>query len=180
MNQTPETHQCSMSDQVEEVLSRLRTMRSCNPTMEWVRWTLSILISVAIAVFAYWITQSQEALESRSAGNMAEQREDLDEAIRHYSQSIILRPDWAWTYNARALVYNKQGHREDAIQDLDKAIELEPESPYLFSNRGSIKLESEDCDGAIADLKKALSLFGPHDPEARMELKRARNKCGER
>ena len=103
-----------------------------------------------------------------------------EDSLSAYGKAIRLRSDFAEAFASRASLYGQLKRYREGIGDLDQAIRLEPFSPYLFSNRGNMKLKSDDCDGAVADLEKALILFGPDDPEARMELERAKAKCEKR
>ena len=114
----------------------------------------------------------------RWAAYSAEQRGAGQRAIGYYTRSLGLSPQSGNVYNARALLYDEQDKHREAIADLDLAIRHAPNSPYWHSNRGNIKLRSGDCIGAIEDLQRASDLFGPNDPEARMELDNARQQCG--
>ena len=131
--------------------------------------------------------QSDKEIAARAAfsvGYLVKEKNPKDdtaaeESIAAYDRAIRLKPDFVEAYNRRGITKGELDRHEDALADFDQAICLEPDSPYLYSNRGNMKLKSGHCDGAIADLEKALSLFGRDDPEARMELEQARNKCGE-
>ena len=133
----------------------------------------------AVAHVAEDSDNDQAARAWLSVGYLLEKKA-LKDSLPAYDRAIRLKPDFAEAYNRRGITRGALGRHEDALADFDQAIRLKPDSPYLHSNRGNMKLELGDCDGAIGDLEKAFSLFGRADPEARVELEQARDKCGER
>ena len=86
--------------------------------------------------------------------------DDLDHAIRHYSQSLRRNPESAVAYFNRGLAYYCKDDLDRAIRDWDDAIRLVPDDAEAYYYRGIAYDEKGDQTNAIADLNKALELCG--------------------
>ncbi len=125
--------------------------------VDGIRKTISKLESQANPSFggAEKDLQAELAFER---GNIRLLREELDEAIEAYSQSIDLMPQVASSYNNRGVVYWRKGDFDLAITDFDKVIELDSDDAKACTNRGVVYSSKGDHDEAIVDLTKAIEL----------------------
>ncbi len=85
-------------------------------------------------------------------------RNELDEAVEAYSQSIDLKPSSPSSYNNRGVAYCKQDDFNLAIADYTKAIELKPDDAQAYANRGITYISKGEYGKAIDDQNKALEL----------------------
>ena len=98
------------------------------------------------------------ANQKNAEGNRLFYAKNYDGAIRLYSESLELKPNWYWAYNNRGAAYNELGKYELAIQDLNKAIELNPNNSEPYNNRGNSYGQAGQYERAIADYNKAIQL----------------------
>ena len=96
-------------------------------------------------------------------GFSSEDRGDLDQAIKYYSDAIVLKPATYDAYGQRANAYFKSERYEDAVADATKAISLNPGSVVLYHLRGNCYLETNSFDNAIADYSFAISNGKDHN-----------------
>lgn len=81
---------------------------------------------------------------------------DVEGAIEDFSMAITLDPEYAYAYECRAKMYEKQGNTELAKADHEKVIELEPTpddyevSMYAYQALGNIDKAIEVMDTLIA------------------------------
>ena len=87
-----------------------------------------------------------------------EQHEHYENAVRHYTEALKLKPDFAEAYNNRGNVYNKKGELDTAIQDYDAAIALNREYAEAYNNRGNAYYHKGELDTAIQDYNAAIAL----------------------
>ena len=101
------------------------------------------------------LTYQREADESKTR----EEKDRYDKnAIRHYTEAIKLRPNFANAYNNRGNIYRSTGDFDAAIQDFNKAIDLDPEKTSFYKNRGSSYFRIGDFDAAIQDYSNSIRL----------------------
>ena len=100
-------------------------------------------------------------------GFKAEERGDLDDAIRYYSNVIELNPTGSHftfiAYSSRGYTYGSQGKPDKAIEDYTRAIELEPNSALAYSNRGAAYQKQGNLEQAIEDCTSAIELKPNND-----------------
>jgi uncharacterized caspase-like protein len=100
-----------------------------------------------------------EAAEAAFAqGRAADTRDDFDQAIAHYSETIRLFPEAAPAFNNRGRAYANKIEFDRAIADYSVAIRLEPKVALPFANRGNAYYAKKDFDRAIADYSEAIRL----------------------
>ena len=75
---------------------------------------------------------------------------DLQSAIRDYTETIHLNPKYLEAYVNRGNVYARLGKHELAIEDYTKAINLNPDVVAIYQNRGQAYAESQESHKAIA------------------------------
>jgi len=81
-----------------------------------------------------------------------------DEAITHYTQSLVDYPEYGAFYSNRGMAYYEMGDVELALEDLNQAIVLEADMPEAYLNRGTVYLGSGVYDQAQKDFYKAIQL----------------------
>lgn len=90
-------------------------------------------------------------------GNFLLMLGQAEKAIKAYSHSIKLKPDFA-AYNNRGIAYGKKGEHDRAIQDYDKAIALKLDYAEAYNNRGVDYVKKGEYARAIQDYDKAIAL----------------------
>ena len=98
-------------------------------------------------------------------GLVCASRKEYEEAIKHYTKAIQLKPFFWEAYNNRGNAYNKKGEVDRAIQDFDIAIQLKPNYAGAYNNRGLAYNHKDDFDRAICDFDMAIQ-FDPNLVEA--------------
>lgn len=91
-------------------------------------------------------------------GYILDERHDLANAIKAYSQAIAIDPrDPDSLYN-RGVAYYRMGSLNDALQDFTGNIEVDGKNPSAYTNRAAVLATKGDLPAALADLSKAISL----------------------
>ena len=70
-------------------------------------------------------------------GVRQQQRGNLEEAVRAYTEALRLDPEMAPAYSNRGSAYLNMGRPELAIADADEAISREPRQPVAYSVLGN-------------------------------------------
>ncbi|MEG4317464.1 MULTISPECIES: tetratricopeptide repeat protein [unclassified Microcoleus] len=86
------------------------------------------------------------------------EQQDLHAAIKKFTATISINPNFAPAYNDRGVARYKLGYKESAVEDLTTAIELNPYRAKYYSNRAFMLAGLKDYTGAIADYNSALLL----------------------
>jgi tetratricopeptide (TPR) repeat protein/MinD-like ATPase involved in chromosome partitioning or flagellar assembly len=86
---------------------------------------------------------------------------DLTIAIRSFSKSIELNPNYAIAYNGRGNAYLDLKQYDLALADYNKAIESNPQYVHAFYNRGIAYFDQKQLEPALTNYNKAIEL----DPE---------------
>ena len=92
-------------------------------------------------------------------------RQELEEAMAHYTEAIATRPDFADAYHRRGVAKSALGKSEDGIKDLDQAIDIKPDFAQAYYNRGIMKSRLNRFEEAIKDFRKAIGII-PHHIDA--------------
>ena len=124
--------------------------------VDGIRKTISKLESQANPSFGGTEKDLQAEL-AFERGNIRLLREELDEAIEAYSQSIDLRSQVASSYNNRGVVYWRKGDFDLAIEDFGTALKIKSDFAEAYHNRGSYGKKGV-FDRAIADYIRAIQL----------------------
>jgi tetratricopeptide (TPR) repeat protein len=91
--------------------------------------------------------------------------EHYGQAIREFTQVLIINSRYADAYYNRGLVYAYQKHYDQALADFNKFISLASEDPDVYYNRALCYALQDRFDQALADLNKSIDL-DPQDPQA--------------
>jgi len=81
-----------------------------------------------------------------------------EDAIHHFNQAILIRPDYYKPYDSRGVAYDKLGQYEQAIADFNEAIRLNPEYAASYNNRGAVYDKSGRYEKAIEEYNTAIRL----------------------
>src|SRR5579864_2226157 len=100
--------------------------------------------------------QSAEEAYRRAMHSMQVLR--VDEGILMFGKAILLKPDWAQAYAARAKALYQAKRYNDAVKDCDEAIRLDPENVAWYNIRGLTYAESGQYARAIEDYSRAINL----------------------
>ncbi len=96
------------------------------------------------------------ALGYNQRGLAYKQAGDLENALRDYSQAIVLLPDYDFALTNRGIVYKELGRFQEAWDDHTQAIAKNPDFSEAYLNRGNVLFSAGDYQGAIADYNKAI------------------------
>ena len=83
---------------------------------------------------------------------------DYEEAIRDFSQAILLKPDSGLVLNNRGGLYAMLGKYDLALDDCNKAVALMPRVARARIQRGKVYLQTHRPDEAISDFDEAIRL----------------------
>ena len=83
---------------------------------------------------------------------------EYENAIKHFTEAIRLKPDLANAYFNRGVTYAFRNEFEDAIKDFDTVIQLQPDHVGAYYNRGNTYGDKGELDNAIRDFNKAIEL----------------------
>ncbi|CAL9029550.1 unnamed protein product [Prunus brigantina] len=108
-------------------------------------------------------TAKSKAVEAISEGN-------LEEAIEHLTEAILLNPTSAIMYGTRASVYIKMKKPNAAIRDANAALEINPDSAKGYKSRGIARAMLGHWEEAAKDLHLASKL--DYDEEISAVLKK--------
>ncbi len=89
---------------------------------------------------------------------------ELDLALQHFQQAIIIEPERADIYTNLGIVFAKAGRLEEAQQQFQYACELEPHRPIHYVLWGACLIDLGDLDTATEKYNHAISLK-PRHPE---------------
>lgn len=83
---------------------------------------------------------------------------EYENAIKHFTEAIRLKPDLANAYFNRGVTYAFRDEFDDAIKDFDTVIQLKPDHVGAYYNRGNTYGDKGELDNAIKDFNKAIEL----------------------
>ena len=95
------------------------------------------------------------------------------EAVKHYTEAILLDRDHVWAYANRGIAYSNLEKYSAAIKDHRKAIDLKPTFAKVHYNLGNCYRETDEYDKAIDTYNAAIALGLSADDTAD-----AHNNCG--
>lgn len=98
------------------------------------------------------------AAQAFEEGQNAQERGELNNALRMYSAAITAEPKLFQAYYQRATVYISLGREREAEGDLKKVLELKPDFARAYRAMGPIYLDAGKTDEAIQAFAKALEL----------------------
>lgn len=122
----------------------------------------ALILSVGLALVTHVVPAQAGALEDALAGQAAQKRGEIDEAIRLFTLAVdaggLSTRNQAFVHHNRGNAYLKKGQLDRAIQDYDQAIHLGPDQVNSFVNRGNAYCNKGQLDRAIQDYDQAIRL----------------------
>ena len=111
-------------------------------------------------VYTEFLKGLASQLNAEKAKDSDEKHEHYEKAVRHYTESLKLKPDFAdRVYNNRGIAYAGKGEVDRAIEDFSEAIALDPKlANKIYDNRGVAYVRKGEVDRAIEDFIKAIAL----------------------
>ncbi len=122
-------------------------------------------------------TSSKDAEDRNKLGEEALKNGKLDEAIKHFQQALILKPDYPEAHNSIGIALFKKGRIPEAIEHYEQALQLKPDYAEAHDNLGSALADMGRLQEAIEHFKQALRLK-PDLAEAHYNLALAYAKTG--
>jgi len=113
-----------------------------------------VLKNYPLVAFAYY-----------NRGNAYFSGGDYKEAIKDYSQTIYLDPEYLMAYHNRGNIYYYYKNYHKAISDYNHALSINPNFITSCINRGNVYLDKGDYKNAITDYNRALKI-DPDSPDA--------------
>ena len=104
-------------------------------------------------------------------------KNDLDDAIKAWTDAVIFNPGHARAYNNMGKAYLAQGNLAKAIDNYDHAIKLDSKHALSYKGRGIAEFFNNAKQKAQADFQQALSLE-PSDPYALLWLELTKRRLG--
>jgi tetratricopeptide (TPR) repeat protein len=122
----------------------------------WIKKSEAVLIEDAPAYFTSRLRTEPQSddLYNRRARAWQDKGE-LDNAIKDYSEAIHLAPLAAY-YSNRGYVYFKKKSYDKAIRDFNESVRLDPDEPLTYIDRGRAYNANNDYDRAITDFNEAI------------------------
>jgi tetratricopeptide (TPR) repeat protein len=88
----------------------------------------------------------------------------LEDAIRHISEALRIKPDYAEAHNNLGLALYKQGNINDGISHFLKAVQIDPDYAKAYNNLGSALAQQGKLEDAIRQFSRAIEI-DPDLPE---------------
>ncbi len=101
----------------------------------------------------------------QEATTAEKRQEEYEKSMEHFTQAIILEPNFFEAYNNRGIIYGQTGDYDHAIEDLNEAIRLHPGLADAYHNRGLAYEGRGEIPSAFEDFSKAIEL-NPNYAEA--------------
>lgn len=96
--------------------------------------------------------------ELKDKGNAALAANNIQEAVKFYTEAINLDPSNAVLYSNRSAAYAKGEQYDLALADATKAVELKPDWSKAYSRKGAALAYLGNYDEAIATYEKGLEV----------------------
>ncbi len=91
-------------------------------------------------------------------GEALANQEKIDEAIKHYSKALQIKPDYPDALNNLGIALEKKGKTDEAIEYYFKALKIKPNYPDALNNLGVALKKRGAANEAIKHYLKALKL----------------------
>lgn len=143
---------------------------------------LRVILFIAISMFCFESILSQSNLEQDRDRTIKKAEEfcssaidkainnQLDNAIKDFTQAIALNGNESKYFGGRGMAYQQIGKTKEALDDLAKAIALDPTEAMWYYHRGKLYYKLKDLTKSLSDFNAAI-LYEPDNIEYLM-------KCG--
>lgn len=134
-----------------------------SPQPNWQRLGLIGLTVAALGVALFGLRLPQRLLSAQRIRNAqaAEDANDREAAIEHYSRALRFSPNNARAYADRSQLLFEAGDANAALADITQAIEQSPDEATYPYARANYRLSVGDIQGAIQDYTSAIE----NDPQ---------------
>ncbi len=89
-------------------------------------------------------------------GGKAAKSHDLDLAVKYYTETIKLDPDYKCAYNNRGVIYFQTKRYSEAISDYNRALEIDPDYSLPYYNKGKLYHAQREYQKALEELSKSI------------------------
>jgi tetratricopeptide (TPR) repeat protein len=120
---------------------------------------------------------SQSWLAHNNLGNILLKHGRLQEAMGHYQQALLVKPDCAEAHGDLGNAFILTGKLEEAIEQYKQAVQMQPQNPGAHYDLGNALLRADRAEEAIKHYEQALRLK-PDDAEALLNLATALLRLG--
>ena len=100
----------------------------------------------------------KNAAACRDEGDALRDRGDLAGALRHGTEALRLRPDWAEAHNSLGITLQALSRLDEAVAAYRRAIELKPDYAAARINLANALMDQGQLDTAIAHYRDAVRL----------------------
>lgn len=130
--------------------------------------------SIEARIWTIWYEHPDNAVELLlRQGQSAMRRQDFDAALRSFDQVVLIDPQFAEGWNARATLNYYSGQYERSLFDIDKTLQLEPRHFGALSGRGLVYTAMEQLDLALEAFEETLTV-NPHSRGAKLNAEAIR------
>ncbi|HEY9786249.1 MAG TPA: tetratricopeptide repeat protein [Candidatus Obscuribacterales bacterium] len=105
---------------------------------------------------ALQLSQNRDPQLHKGLADVLRDRGDYQEALKHYSEAVRLRPDYAPTYNGLAMLYYRVKQYDQAVTELQKAIKLKPDYALAYFHLGMVEAARKHVPEAIQAYETSL------------------------
>lgn len=105
----------------------------------------------------------------KEKGNEALAQNNLEDAVKFYSEAINLDSNNAVLYSNRSAAYAKLGKYDLALNDAEKAVQIKPDWSKAYSRKGTALVYLGKLDEAIETYEKGLQI-DPQNSQLKADL----------
>ena len=117
------------------------------------------------------LTEASSAIFDFTVANMAFQKDDQEEALKHYKNAVEKFPSFQRAWKNMGLIYVRDGQYPEAIEALTKAIELGSIDGYSFGLLAYSYFSTENYLSSESAYRQAM-LFQPNSMDWKLGLLR--------
>jgi tetratricopeptide (TPR) repeat protein len=110
-------------------------------------------------------------------GSVLFEQGKIDDALGHFKQAALFKPDFAETHNNLGLALARLGREPEAVAQYKEAVRLRPDFADAYNNFGLLLKTQGKLAEAVAQYEQALRIK-PHYAEARRNLGMALARLG--
>ncbi len=96
------------------------------------------------------------AFAYNNRGNAYSRDQFFNDALKDYSQALIIDPNYKKVYNNRGSIYGQLNQFDLALSDFNKVIRLDPHYAFAYYNRGKTYLNMKQPLKALDDFHSAI------------------------
>ena len=106
----------------------------------------------------YWAQLGLGLARGADSGELSEMFPKPEEAVRHLTAAVAIRPRSAMAHVCLAAALHARGKREEAIAEYREAIRLSPDLMLAHNGLGNALRNDGNLDGAVAQFREAIRL----------------------